>query len=196
MDRDHRRVALRAILAVFLFNTCWTVAETASAQSEEKRLDQTTRNLNPNSNSGITADLETKDPGLRQVVKVVFNSRTNTITLIGTKEDIAIVKCVVMAINEELNLKTDRVVTEKVILKFQMAESVSTMLSSALSPGESSNPVLQVSPVHFPEAILLFGPASAVKRAKELIATIDSHVGFPKSGDRSQKITPGATIVH
>lgn len=116
--------------------------------------------------------------GLKQVVKIVIEPGTNRILLVGSKEDVAIVIQTLNSINEELKAKADPTVIEKVVLQSQLADTVASIMSSALDIHDPGGREVKINAVHFPEAILLSGPASAVKRAKQLLATIDRYEGL------------------
>lgn len=110
---------------------------------------------------------------LAQVVKVFVDSKTNRMTLVGSKKDIAIVAKTIRSIRERMDMKSDPIITEKVLLHSQLADSVALIMQASISVHNSDGAKVQLNAVHFPEAILISGPASAVKRAKELLATID-----------------------
>ena len=116
--------------------------------------------------------------GLKQVVKIVIEPGTNRILLVGLKEDVAIVIQTLNSINEGLKAKADPTVTEKVVLQSQLADTVASIMSSSLDVHDPGGPEVKINAVHFPEAILLTGPASAVRRAKQLLATIDCYEGL------------------
>ena len=113
--------------------------------------------------------------GLKDVVKIIIEPGTNRVLLVGSKEDVAVVIRTLNSISERMKMNADPTVTEKVVLKTQLAETVASIMSSSLGVHNRGGPEVRINPVHFPEAILLSGPASAVKRAKELLETIDRY---------------------
>lgn len=113
--------------------------------------------------------------GPRQVVKIVVEPGTNRILLIGSEADIAIVLRTLTSIQERLNSMADPTVTEKVVLKSQLADTVVSIMSNSIDVHARGRPAIKINAVHFPEAVLLSGPASAVERAKQLLATIDRY---------------------
>ena len=115
-------------------------------------------------------------PQLDQVVKVVFDRETNLIVLIGSKEDIEKVKQTILLIDSKLATDPDPI-TEKVRLRFQLADTVAEILSNSKALEGSG---LQIQPIHFPEAVLLTGRSSIVERAKSMIKEIDSHPHFKR----------------
>ena len=125
--------------------------------------------------------------GLKQVVKIVIEPGTNRIMLVGSKEDVAIVLRTLNSIRARMSSIADPTVTEKVVLKSQLAETVASIMSSSLGVHDPGGPEVKINAVHFPEAILLSGPASAVKRAKQLLATIDRYEGLSDSDAPDQK---------
>ena len=125
--------------------------------------------------------------GLKQVVRIVIEPGTNRILLVGSKEDVAIVLRTLNSIKAGMNSIADPTVTEKVVLKSQLADTVASIMSSSLSVHDPGGPKVKINAVHFPEAILLSGPASAVKRAKQLLATIDRYEGLSDSDTPTQK---------
>lgn len=123
----------------------------------------------------------TERVGLKQVVKIVIEPGTNRIMLVGSREDVAVVIETLKAINEGLKSKVDPTVTEKIVLQSQLADTVASIMSSSLDVHDPGEREVKINAVHFPEAILLSGPASAVKRAKQLLATIDRYEGLSGS---------------
>lgn len=119
--------------------------------------------------------------GLKQVVKIIIEPGTNRIFLVGSTEDIAIVKRTLKSIKERMNQIADPTVTEKVVLKSQLAETVATIMSNSFDAHATGGTRVKISAVHHPEAIVLVGPSSAVERAKQLLATIDRYEGLSTS---------------
>ena len=115
-------------------------------------------------------------PRLDQVVKVVFDRETNLIVLIGTKADIEKVKQTILLIDSKLGRDHDPI-TEKIRLRFQLAETVAEILSNSTALKGTG---LEIQPVHFPEAVLLTGRSTIVERAKSIIREIDSHPHFER----------------
>ena len=115
----------------------------------------------------ITSDqtnVEVPSRGLSQRVTVLVDPISNTMTLIGSREDIELVRQTILSLRLRLSQKNS-VVTEKVVLKCQLADAVSNILLTSLNIRDQNASRLKVSPVHFPEAILLSGPANDVQRA-------------------------------
>ena len=106
--------------------------------------------------------------------------------LVGSKEDVAVVVRTLQSIKERMNSIADPTVTEKVVLKSQMAETVASIMEASIGVHNPGGPEVKINPVHFPEAILISGPASAVNRAKKLLATIDRYEGLSNSDAPAQ----------
>ncbi len=119
--------------------------------------------------------------GLKQIVKIIVEPGTNRILLVGTKQDVAVVLRTLESLKEKLNSNSDPTVTEKIVLESQLADTVASLMSRSLGVHNPRGPEVRIDPVHFPEAILLSGPASAVKRARQLLATIDRYEGLSES---------------
>lgn len=113
----------------------------------------------------------------KQVVKVLLDPSTNRLTLVGSPEDILIVKRAILDLQSKLRAKPEFRI-ERITLTFQLADTVSKILGNALKQEANVSANLKISPLHFPESILLIGPPRSVKRAKEIIKTIDSHDYF------------------
>ncbi len=118
--------------------------------------------------------------GLKGTVKVIFDSSTNSVRLVGSKEDIAIVAETIRAIQSKQSQAGSASAHSKVKLNFQLADTVAGLLEVALQNEVNALPKLTIRPVHFPEAILLVGPKTSVAKAKMLIKEIDSHPKFPR----------------
>lgn len=114
----------------------------------------------------------------KQLVKVLFDPSTNRITLVGSKEDIAIVKRTILEFRQKYREQPDIEIV-RVSVKFQLAEDVAEILSQSMRLGPDNNSQLKISPLHFPEGILLTGPPPLVQRARKIIETVDSHDYFP-----------------
>ena len=112
-------------------------------------------------------------------VKIIV--KPNQLVITGAQQDIEIVKRAVAMIQAKMaaSNKLDPQTSERVTLKFQMADVVATMLSSSLE-SQLTGPPVKVEALHFPESILLIGPKSSVNQAKKLLAMIDSHSSFKK----------------
>ena len=112
-------------------------------------------------------------------VKIIV--KPNQLVITGAQQDIEIVKRAVAMIQAKMaaSNKLDPQTSERVTLKFQMADVVATMLSSSLE-SQLTGPPVKVEALHFPESILLIGPKSSVNQAKKLLAIIDSHSSFKK----------------
>ena len=115
---------------------------------------------------------------IRQVVKVLHDRATNRVMLVGSKEDVAIVKQAIESFNRKMDASPNPMITEKVKLKFQLAETVTAILTKSMELKSSRLTNLRADPIHFPESVLLVGPKDSVDRAKLLIESIDSHPGF------------------
>ena len=113
---------------------------------------------------------------LHSKVRIVVEQ--NRILVIGSKEDVKTVAVAIEIIREKMLANSDSTVSERVVLKFQLAETVTTIMSNMMGMHSRGAPV-KISPLHFPEAVLIVGPASSVRNAKKLLAAIDSHDGFP-----------------
>ena len=111
---------------------------------------------------------------LRNKVKLIFDHNANTLTLIGAKEDVEIVKRTIATFNQALKAKSQRT-TAKVRVHFQLAETVVDILKNSLESHGINNSGLKISALHFPEAVFLVGPPAAVKHAKSIIEKVDSH---------------------
>jgi len=95
-------------------------------------------------------------------------------------DDIKTIERAIASISRQLETKTAPPVSERVVLNFQLADTIEPLLANAMEfSGEGMN--LQISALHFPESLLLVGPAQEVERAKEYLKTIDSHKAFSQS---------------
>ena len=117
--------------------------------------------------------------GLEGAVKVIFDSSTGSVRLVGSREDIAIVVEAIKSIESKQSQKGPSA-HSKIKLNFQLADTVAGLLEVALQNEINALPKLTIRPVHFPEAILLVGPQTSVAKAKKLIEAIDSHPKFPR----------------
>ncbi|MFK7768713.1 MAG: hypothetical protein AB8B55_15945 [Mariniblastus sp.] len=123
--------------------------------------------------------IETMTPrGLTGKVRVIFDSQTGQIRLVGASGDIEIVEDFINALSNNMPRKGK--VVAKIGLKFQMAETVALLLGETMSNEMQSNPKLTIQSLHFPEAILLTGPKSSIEKGKRLIEVIDSHPKFAR----------------
>ena len=118
--------------------------------------------------------------GLEGAVKVIFDSSTGSVRLVGSREDIAIVVETIKSIESKQSQKGPASAHSKIKLNFQLADTVAGLLEVALQNEINALPQLTIRPVHFPEAILLVGPQTSVAKAKKLIEAIDSHPKFPR----------------
>lgn len=112
-------------------------------------------------------------------VKVIVHP--NHLVITGTQGDVEIIKRAVATIQAKMKAGNDLDphTSERIPLKFQTADVVALMLNNSLD-SHLAGPPVKVEALHFPESILLVGPASSVKQAKKLLATIDSHSLFKK----------------
>ena len=115
---------------------------------------------------------------LKNSVKVFFDSVTRQYVLVGEKVDVAIVKRSIVMLNERFSALS-HTVTEKILLEFQLAETVAEILSNSMALESGGATRLRIHPLHFPESILLVGPRNEVERAKRIVKSMDSHPGFP-----------------
>jgi len=100
--------------------------------------------------------------------------------IVGSPDDIKTIERAIASISRQLETKTAPPVSERVVLNFQLADTIEPLLANAMEfSGEGMN--LQISALHFPESLLLVGPAQEVERAKEYLKTIDSHKAFSQS---------------
>lgn len=110
----------------------------------------------------------------KSVVKVIISAEAGSITLVGAPEDIAIVKQAVVQLNEQYG-RAPSVVTTRIQLRFQLSDTVASILTQSMSVSGTKPANLSVRAIHFPEAILLTGTPRDVGQAREIIKTIDSH---------------------
>ena len=172
LQRVTRSVSGRIGVAIFLAGFVFA-SQPAIAQSLLERPSSP-----PQSDSTTPAQTSPDRVGLKQVVKIVIEPGTNRIMLIGSKEDVAVVVRTLNSIKKRMKTVADPTVTEKVVLESQLAETVASIMTSSLAVHDPGGPQVKINAVHFPEAILISGPASAVKRAKKLLATIDRYEGL------------------
>ncbi len=171
------RVCTGWVATLFLF-VFFILANSAFSQVNRDVSERGSGRFSRKQESSATSDSFDKTlPKLKHVVKIVFDSNSNMITLIGAQQDIETVRDLIRLIDLQTNANLDRC-TEKVRLNFQQAEAVVEILSAAKQMEGSGFSRLQFSALHFPESILLIGPTASVERAKKLIETVDSHPGF------------------
>ena len=115
---------------------------------------------------------QTNQP-LQETVKIIVNSETNQITLIGNAADIAIVKRAINAINRIKPQPPSSVISKKVVLHRQLSENVATAIRNAQPLLTNRQGKLTITALHTPEAIFLSGPPALVERATKFIATFD-----------------------
>ncbi len=136
----------------------------------------------PQTNGVDTDSLPVLRPGgnLRQKVKIVADPDSGMLTLVGLKEDIEIVRQVILQLDRQLQTNSD-LTTAKVRLEFQLSETVAAILQNSSPQTATGSPSLKITALHFPEAILLSGRAAAVAEAKRIIKQVDSHPDFETS---------------
>ncbi len=138
----------------------------------------------------------TLEPRQAEVRALTANVRIvveqNRILMIGSEEDLKTVVAAIELVRQKMSVHSNPTISEKVVLKFQLAETVKTIMTNMANRHSTSAPV-QITALHFPEAILMVGPASAVQRAKDLLNAIDSHDGFPRT-NKSTANTPGNSV--
>ena len=114
---------------------------------------------------------------LSGVVKVIFDSQTGSVRLVGSPADIKIVEATISAVRKMNGM--DPYSTARITLSYQLADVVVELLQKTLAAEIAKNPRVKIHSVHFPESVVLVGPKSFVDKAKKLIKTIDSHPDFP-----------------
>lgn len=124
----------------------------------------------------------------RDRVKIIV--RDNQLVLIGSLDDVKIVKAAYELIRDKMKVASDPVVSEKVVLKFQMADVVVAMMNSSMDSTVTGSSV-KAEALHFPESVLLIGPSSSIRQAKKLLKTIDSYsLGKQKKKTGPAKSSP------
>lgn len=111
--------------------------------------------------------------------KVKITVKSNSLIITGHPQDVAIINRAIQSIQAKMQASADPMVSERVMLKFQMADAVVIMMNNTMDGHVTGGPV-KIQAQHFPESILMVGPSSSVKQAKKLLKTIDSHHQFEK----------------
>jgi hypothetical protein len=124
----------------------------------------------------------------KDVVKILINPKTGQLTLIGAPEDIAIIKSAIRELKQKYLEKPDFDIV-RVSLKFQLADGVAEILAQSMRLEADQNSRLKISPLHFPEAILLTGPPSMVERAKKIIEKVDRY-DYLSAGNKPKTSRP------
>ena len=186
-------LVIACVLSSLIAFPAVAVTQTTEVSFQDSQpLSLSQRTMQQSQSPGSKAESTPLDPRLshravpKEVVKVLFDPVTEQLTLIGSPEDIAIVKRAILDVEQKLQEQRDNEML-RIKLKFQLAETVSSVLNQSMGIESKPDSRLKITPLHFPEAILLTGPPSAVKRAQEIISKIDSHDYYSGTDEHNQR---------
>ncbi len=131
---------------------------------------------------GVISQENSQLPGLKGPVKIFYDARTNSVTLIGDDEDCEIVEA---AINQMREANEDaQGIPASVPLRFSRSEDIVDSIRQiyndnfARSTGEATIEALQT-----PNALLVFGSKDAIKAVQDIVNEIEKSAPAETEGD-------------
>ena len=112
-----------------------------------------------------------RSQGLKEKVKIVEDPDTGMITLIGNKDDLAIVRKIISEIAMQSEAAQPKV--ERIPLTNIQADDVAEKIQELFDSGYSSKGPAQVSPLASPNSLIVIGQPEAIDAIKNIVGQMD-----------------------